>query len=79
MISHKYSLLSTTSLPSTLSSMGRMWTLLPYLTSGQLWMATTSPSLTLRLFLTTRFILILSSVTVSSDNTMHTLSFLFLP
>ena len=40
---------------------------------------TTSPSLTRRLFLTHLLILILSSVTVSSDSTMHTVSFLRLP
>merc|ERR1719192_2444886 len=65
--------------PSTLSSMGRTWTLFPYFTSGQLWIATISPSLTLKLFLTTLFMRILSSVTVSSLRTMQTLSFLFFP
>ena len=49
------------------------------MTSGQDWMATMSPRRTRRLFLTTRFIRILSSVTVSSDSTIQTLSFLFLP
>ena len=42
-------------------------------------MATMSPSLTLRLFLTTLFMRIFSSVSVSSDRTMQTLSFRFLP
>ena len=42
-------------------------------------MATMSPRRTRRLFLTTWFIRILSSVTVSSDSTIQTLSFLFLP
>ena len=40
---------------------------------------TTSPNRTLRLFLTHLLILILSSATVSSDRTIHTVSLLLLP
>ena len=43
------------------------------------WIATISPKRTLRLFRTTLFILIFSSEMVSSERTMQTVSFLFLP
>ncbi|BAT11044.1 Os10g0442532, partial [Oryza sativa Japonica Group] len=66
-------------MPSTVSSIGRMCTRFPYFTSWHWWTETTSPSRTLRFFLTTLFILILGSSQVSSARTMQIVSFLFLP
>lgn len=65
--------------PSTVSSMGSTWILLPYLTSGHGCTDTTSDKRTRKLFLTTRFIRIFSSGQVSSDSTIQTVSFLRLP
>lgn len=61
--------------PSTVSSMGKMWIRLPYLTSGHDWIETTSDKRTRRLFRTTRFMRIFSFGQLSSDKTMHTVSF----
>lgn len=65
--------------PSTVSSMGKTWILLPYLTSGQGWIDTTSDKRTLRLFLTFLFMRIFSSLHVSSERTIQTVSFLRFP
>lgn len=65
--------------PSTVSSMGRTWMRLPYLTSGHGCTETTSLSRTLRLFRMTLFMRIFSSEQVSSARTMLTVSFLRLP
>ena len=66
-------------IPSMVSSIGRMWTLFPYLTSVHWCTDTTSPSLTLKFLRTTLFILIFGSSHDSSARTMHTVSRLFFP
>lgn len=65
--------------PSTVSSMGRIWTRLPYLTSGHDWIDTTSERRTLKLLRTTRFMRIFSLGHESSERTMQTVSFLRFP
>lgn len=60
--------------PSTVSSMGKMCILFPYLTSGQDWIETISDRRTRKLFLTTRFMRIFSSGQASSESTMQTVS-----
>jgi hypothetical protein len=66
-------------MPSTVSSIGSMCTRFPYLTSWHWWTETTSPSRTLKFFLTTLFIRIFGSSHVSSASTIQIVSFLFLP
>ena len=69
-------------MPSMVSSMGRMWTLLPLGMSGHGCTATTSPNLTLRFLPTTLFILILMfsrSSPSSVARAIQTVSLLFLP
>jgi len=65
--------------PSTVSAMGRTAIRLAYFMSGQGLTVTTSPCLTLRLCLTTRFIRALPSSKSSSARTISTVSFRFLP
>ena len=66
-------------MPSMVSSMGRMWTRLPYLTSGHWCTDTTSPSRTLRFLRTHLFMRILPGSQASSASTMHTVSLRRLP
>ena len=65
--------------PSTVSSIGKICTRFPYLTSGHDWMETMSERRTRKLFLTTRFMRIFSLGHVSSDKTMQTVSLRRLP
>lgn len=65
--------------PSTVSSIGKMWIRLPYLTSGHDWIETTSDKRTRKLFRTTRFMRIFSFGQLSSDRTIQTVSFLRFP
>lgn len=65
--------------PSTVSSIGKMWIRLPYLTSGHDWIETMSDKRTRKLFRTTRFMRIFSFGHVSSERTMQTVSFRLLP
>lgn len=60
--------------PSTVSSMGRMCTRVPYLTSGHDWIDTMSDRWTRKLLRTTRFMRIFSLGQFSSESTMHTVS-----
>lgn len=60
--------------PSTVSSMGRMCTRVPYLTSGHDWIETMSDRCTRKLLRTTRFIRIFSFGQLSSDSTIQTVS-----
>lgn len=65
--------------PSTVSSIGKMWILLPYLTSGHDVIDTTSDKRTRKLLRTTRFIRIFSLWHVSSERTMQTVSLRLFP
>mmetsp|Transcript_27800 Transcript_27800/g.89165 ORF Transcript_27800/g.89165 Transcript_27800/m.89165 type:complete len:389 (+) Transcript_27800:707-1873(+) len=81
--SRKYGLRKTSNrlpvMPSMVSSIGRMCTRLPYLTSGHWWTEMTSPRRTLRFLRTHLFMRILPRSHVSSASTMHTVSLRRLP
>ena len=66
-------------MPWTVSSTGKTWIRLPYLTSWQPWIDTTSPDRTRKLLRTTRFIRIRSLGHVSSARTIQIVSRRFLP
>ena len=66
-------------IPYMVSSIGRMWTLLPYGISPGVWMITKSPRRTLILVLTTLLRRILPSSSSLSTKAMQTVSRRFLP